>query len=67
MSAREARDALLAVPVPNELDAQRRAWAVVRGAYEGREPVPRRGRPTGRSCSTFRTSRRHRATAARLA
>jgi hypothetical protein len=44
MSAREARDALLAVPVPDELDAQRRAWAVVRGAYEGREPVPRRGR-----------------------
>lgn len=35
-----ARDALLAVPVPDELEAQRRAWAIVRGAYAEREPSP---------------------------
>jgi hypothetical protein len=44
MSDREVRDALLAVPVPDELEAQRRTWAVVRSAYDEREPVPRRGR-----------------------
>lgn len=44
MSDRAFRDALLAVPVPDELEAQRRAWSVVRGAYAEREPVPRRGR-----------------------
>jgi hypothetical protein len=44
MSTRDVRGALLAVPVPNELEAQRRAWAVVREAYATREPVPRRDR-----------------------
>jgi hypothetical protein len=44
MKTRNVRDALLAVPVPDELDAQRRSWAVVRDAYANREPVPRRGR-----------------------
>ncbi|MGH3029833.1 MAG: WD40 repeat domain-containing protein [Gaiellaceae bacterium] len=32
----------LTTPVPDELDAQRRAWAVVRVAYGEREPVRRR-------------------------
>jgi hypothetical protein len=36
------RSALLAVPVPDEADAQRRAWEVVRAAYSERVPVPRR-------------------------
>ena len=40
MSESGARDALLAVPVPDELEAQRRAWAIVRGAYAEREPSP---------------------------
>jgi hypothetical protein len=44
MSTRDVRDALLAVPVPDELEAQRRAWAVVREAYATREPVPKRDR-----------------------
>ncbi|MGH7357659.1 MAG: hypothetical protein ACREJR_02475, partial [Candidatus Rokuibacteriota bacterium] len=41
---RDVHAALLAVQVPDELEAQRRTWAVVRGAYAEREPVPRRGR-----------------------
>ena len=44
MRTRDFRDVLLAVPVPDELEAQRRTWAVVREAYAGREPVPRRRR-----------------------
>jgi hypothetical protein len=40
----DAREALLTVPVPDELDAQRRSWAVVREAYATREPVRRHGR-----------------------
>jgi dipeptidyl aminopeptidase/acylaminoacyl peptidase len=44
MSTRDVRNALLSVPVPDELEAQRRAWAVVRGAYATREPAPRRDR-----------------------
>ncbi|MGH3006790.1 MAG: WD40 repeat domain-containing protein [Gaiellaceae bacterium] len=32
----------LTTPVPDELDAQRRAWSVVRTAYAEREPVSRR-------------------------
>jgi hypothetical protein len=44
VSARDLRDALLAVPVPDELEAQRRTWAVVRDAYAAREPVPVRPR-----------------------
>jgi hypothetical protein len=38
------REALLAVPVPDEAGAQGRAWEVVRAAYAEREPVPRRRR-----------------------
>jgi WD40 repeat protein len=41
---RDVQAALLAVQVPDELEAQRRTWAVVRGAYAEREPVPRHGR-----------------------
>jgi hypothetical protein len=32
------------IQAPDELDAQRRAWPLVRGAFEGREPVERVGR-----------------------
>ena len=32
----------LTTPVPDELDAQRRAWTVVRSAYAEREPRGRR-------------------------
>lgn len=42
MSDANVRDALLAVRVPDELDAQRRTWAVVRGAHAEREPAPSR-------------------------
>jgi hypothetical protein len=35
---------LLNAPVPDELEAQRRAWAVVRAAYADREPLPWRRR-----------------------
>jgi hypothetical protein len=38
------REALLAVQVPDELEAQRRAWVVVGAAYAGREPGPVRTR-----------------------
>ena len=41
MTARDVRSALLAAPVPNELEAQRRTWAVVKSAYAEREPVRR--------------------------
>jgi hypothetical protein len=44
MSDRDVRDALLAVRVPGELEAQRRGWTVVREAYATRDPVPRHGR-----------------------
>jgi hypothetical protein len=44
MSGRGVRDALLAVPVPDEADAGRRSWAVVRAAFAERERVPRRPR-----------------------
>jgi hypothetical protein len=44
MSEQRVRDALQTVFVPDELEAQRRAWAVVRGAYAEREPAPSRGR-----------------------
>lgn len=36
------RDALLTVPVPDELEAQRRAWEVLNGAFAAHEPQPRR-------------------------
>ncbi len=41
MTPRDVRSALLSTPVPDELEAQRRAWAVVRAAYAEREPVRR--------------------------
>ena len=44
MTEANVRDALLSTPVPDELEAQRRAWAVVRAAYAERGPVPRRRR-----------------------
>ncbi len=40
MNETRARDSLLAVPVPDELEAQRRSWSVVRRAYAEREPAP---------------------------
>ncbi|MGH3011850.1 MAG: hypothetical protein ACRDMY_08405, partial [Gaiellaceae bacterium] len=43
MNASSVRDGLLAVRVPDELEAQRRTWSVVRGAYAEREPAPRHG------------------------
>jgi WD40 repeat protein len=44
MKGRDVRGLLLVAPVPDELGAQRRSWAVVRSAFEEREPVawPRR-------------------------
>ena len=44
MTEANVRDALLAVRVPDELEAQRRTWAVVREAYAEREPAPSRPR-----------------------
>jgi hypothetical protein len=41
VSPRDVRSALLSAPVPDELDAQRRAWGVVKAAYVEREPVRR--------------------------
>jgi hypothetical protein len=41
VTARDVRSALLSAPVPDELDAQRRAWGVVKAAYAQREPVRR--------------------------
>jgi hypothetical protein len=41
VSPRDVRSALLAAPVPDELEAQRRTWSVVKTAYAEREPVPR--------------------------
>jgi hypothetical protein len=43
MNEQELGRTLLTVPVPGELDAQRRAWAIVRAAYAEREHG-RRGR-----------------------
>jgi hypothetical protein len=41
---KDVRKALLSIPVPDELDAQRRAWPVVKAAFSERERVswPRR-------------------------
>jgi hypothetical protein len=41
MSPQDVRSALLATPVPDELEAQRRTWGVVKAAYAEREPVRR--------------------------
>jgi hypothetical protein len=38
---RDLRSTLLAAPVPDELEAQRRTWSVVKTAYAEREPLPR--------------------------
>jgi hypothetical protein len=48
MTESELRTLLLTGPVPDELEAQRRSWAVVRAGFEERERVPwarRRWRP----------------------
>jgi WD40-like Beta Propeller Repeat len=48
VSRPDVRKALLSIPVPDELDAQRRAWPIVQAAFSERERVswPRRhGRP----------------------
>ena len=37
----DLRALLFAVPLPDEADAERRAWEVVRAAYAEREPLPR--------------------------
>lgn len=42
MTDREIRRQLLLLHPPDELGANRRAWAVARTAFEEREPVPRR-------------------------
>jgi hypothetical protein len=39
VSERDMRKALLSIPVPDELDAQRRSWSVIRAAFAEREPV----------------------------
>jgi hypothetical protein len=41
VSPRDVRSALLSAPVPDELEAQRRTWGVVKAAYAEREPVRR--------------------------
>jgi hypothetical protein len=45
MKGGELRRELLTEPVPDELEAARRVWAVVRAAYAEREPVPPVRRP----------------------
>jgi hypothetical protein len=48
MTESELRTLLLTAPVPNELEAQQRGWAVVRAGFRQRERVPwarRRWRP----------------------
>jgi len=44
MSDRELRRELMRIHPPDPIDAERRAWAVVRAAFQEREPVPRRQR-----------------------
>ena len=39
MRSRDVKRLLLSVPAPDEAAARRRAWAVVKAAYESREPV----------------------------
>ena len=45
MKGEELRRELLTEPVPDELEAARRVWAVARAAYSEREPVPPVRRP----------------------
>lgn len=45
MKRAELRQALRSATPPRELDAERRAWAVVRAAYEAAEPVRAHRRP----------------------
>ena len=42
MRQRELAPALVTAPLPDDLEARRRSWAVVRAAFEAREPVRRR-------------------------
>ena len=41
MRTRRLRDQLLTAPLPDDLQARRRSWAVVHAAFEEREPVRR--------------------------
>jgi hypothetical protein len=43
MTDRDVRRALLRIRPPDELGAERRAWGVVRAAFDERQPVRRRG------------------------
>ena len=45
MTARDLRRLLQTAVPPDEVGASRRAWAVVRAAYDQREPVRRERRP----------------------
>ncbi len=45
MNDERLRRSIQSVSPPGELDAERRAWAVVHAAYTAREPVGRRWRP----------------------
>ena len=45
MSDADLRQKLLSVHPPNELEAERRSWNVVRAAWETREPSPAERRP----------------------
>lgn len=45
MSDADLRQKLLSVQPPDELDADRRSWNVVRAAWEAREPLPAERRP----------------------
>jgi hypothetical protein len=45
MSDADLRQKLLSVQPPDELDAERRSWNVVRAAWEAREPLPAERRP----------------------
>jgi hypothetical protein len=42
MTDRDLRRALLRIHPPDELGAERRAWSLVRAAFDDREPAPRR-------------------------
>jgi hypothetical protein len=45
LSDERVRRSIQSVSPPGELDAERRSWAVVRAAFEAREPVSRSWRP----------------------
>jgi hypothetical protein len=45
MNEPELRQKLLSVQPPDELEAERRSWRVIRAAWEAREPLPAERRP----------------------